>query len=481
MQGYIKLVSIVVLVLQGLVAVAQNYHGMQGSNYAGSLGLGNNPASIVNTPYPWDITIFGIQEKHATNAVTLYKYSLLSSPANSEYLFDGGNYSRFAHINFNVNLLNARIALNRQSAFAFGMNIRGYTRARTSAYNFVDTLHSARDFFDLGNSNRDLEGNMTSSSWIELFGTYSRTIWDRPADRLNAGVTLKVSRGLSGAHLGAANFRANLMMHNSGRYYELASAQLQYGYSANYDKWSDDKSTGQNINDFFAYTSGGASLDLGVEYLIKPPGESSWDEDNYYDYDWKIGVSLLDLGFNQYKYGRNSRALQGVRENITDSLFDQKINGADNFTALNDSISDMVVSSRVLEGAGFKIMNPARLVVNVDRYLFDAFYINGDLTINLSSLARNKLRVSELNMLTITPRWEIRRFGFFMPMMLNAEGKFWVGGAFKVGPLLLGIHNWGNVFSKNKMQNGGGYLALVIRPGKIMGRGRADKRYDCPE
>jgi hypothetical protein len=30
------------------------------------------------------------------------------------------------------------------------------------------------------------------------------------------------------------------------------------------------------------------------------------------------------------------------------------------------------------------------------------------------------------------------------------------------------------------MQQGGGYLALVIRPGKNTGNGRGDKRYDCP-
>jgi hypothetical protein len=28
----------------------QNYHAVQGSSFAGSLGVSNNPASIVNTP-----------------------------------------------------------------------------------------------------------------------------------------------------------------------------------------------------------------------------------------------------------------------------------------------------------------------------------------------------------------------------------------------------------------------------------------------
>lgn len=480
MKGNSSLYIIALSVLS-FTATAQNYHAVQGSSYAGSLGVGNNPASIVNTPFPWDITVFGVQEKHTTNAVTLYKWSLLSSPANSEYLFTGGNYARYALQNFNVNLLNARFALNRQTAIAFGLNVRGYTKIKTSSYNFIDSLHNSRDFFNLGNANTPLNVNMTHSSWIELFGTYSRTLWDRPADRLNAGATLKVSRGLSGAHARANNVRATQQVHNDETYYLFTNVEAQYGYSANYDKWKKDRSTSDNLNDFISSTSGGISIDLGVEYLLKAPGMDSWDQDNYFDYDWKIGVSLLDLGFNQYMYGENSRTLGDIRTDITDSLFDQKTNGAENFTAFNDSLSALVGDIRRLRG-DFKVINPARLVVNVDRYLFDAFYINADLTINLSSLAKNMQRVSEINALAVTPRWETKRFGVYMPMTVNAYGRFWVGGAFKAGPLLLGIHNWANVFSKTKMQHGGGYLALVIRPGKgrITGRGRVDKQYDCP-
>lgn len=477
---------IVMLLAASLQGLAQNYHAVQGSSYAGSLGVGNNPASIVNTPFPWDITVFGIQEKHSTNAVTIYKYSLLSSPANSEYLFTGGNYARFARQNFNVNLLNARFALNTESAIAFGVNLRGHTRITTSPYNYIDTLHNTRDFFNLGNANISLDVDAITSNWIEVFGTYSRTIWDRAADRLNAGATLKVSRGLAGAHAGADDVRATREVHNNNEiYYQFARGDARYGYSGNFDKWKNEKSTSQNIRDFLTNTNAGISLDLGVEYILKPGGMPAWDDDSYYDYDWKIGLSLLDLGFNQYKYGENSRVLSGIRPGITDSLFDQKTNGAENFAAFNDSLAGIVNAMRVLQGT-FNVMNPARLVVNVDRYLFDAFYINGDLTINLSSLAKNRLHVTEMNLLTVTPRWETRRLGIYFPMMVNTEGKFWVGGAFKLGPLLLGIHNWGNVFSKTKMQNGGGYLALVIRPGKATtgsgkGRGgRGGQQYECP-
>src|SRR5688500_8171095 len=106
-------------------AFSQNYYCIQGSSYAGSLVIGNNPASMVNTPFTWDIDIISFQTKYATNAVEIRNYSLLSSPLQSQYLVKGGDYRRFGYADFNVNLLNARLALNRKTAIGFGMNIRG--------------------------------------------------------------------------------------------------------------------------------------------------------------------------------------------------------------------------------------------------------------------------------------------------------------------------------------------------------------------
>lgn len=109
---------------------SQNYHAVQGSSYAGVLGVANNPASIVNTPFQWDVNLLSLQYKNSTNAVTIFNYSLLSSAAKSEYRIESGDFSRYLHINMNMHLLNARIALNRRHAVAFGLNIRGMAVSR---------------------------------------------------------------------------------------------------------------------------------------------------------------------------------------------------------------------------------------------------------------------------------------------------------------------------------------------------------------
>jgi len=53
----------------------QHYQAVHGSNYAGSLGVMNNPASALSSPLPWDITLLGLQLKNSTNFFYIEKYN----------------------------------------------------------------------------------------------------------------------------------------------------------------------------------------------------------------------------------------------------------------------------------------------------------------------------------------------------------------------------------------------------------------------
>jgi hypothetical protein len=314
---------------------------------------------------------------------------------------------------------------------------------------------------------------------MEFYVTWAQTIWDNPDTRLNAGVTAKLSRGISGGYINILNGSATPTVHNNISDYTMQDVFAEYGYSSNYDNWKKGRSTSQNVRDFLSHAKAGFSFDLGVEYLVKSQQITSvWDDDTYYDYDWKIGLSLLDIGFNQFNYGIQSRKVSGFQPNVTDTVVDIRFADIHKLQDFNDDLPGIVKTIQQPTGT-FHVINPARLVLNVDRFIMGAWYINGNASLNLSSLTGSQWRLTELNMLTVTPRWETRRMGFFLPIQFNTKEQLWVGGAVKFGPVLLGIHNWANVFSKNKMQNGGAYLALVLRPGSNTAK-RLDKRLDCP-
>lgn len=478
MRSYCSLLAVLFSVI---TARAQNYTAVNGSSYMGSLSVHQNPASIVNSPLKWDLTLFGFQDKHTTNAVKVYNYSLLSNPANSQYSITPGDFSRYAQLNFNLNLLNARIALNRRSSIAFGANLRSYVTLSSSRYNFIDTLNRFADFFSLNPGAKDLKLGFASSSWAELYASYAQTIMDNEVGRLNAGLTLKVNRGLSGGFVDLANgnFTRNGTTDPVG--FMVDQADIDIGYSANYDGL-DSAGTGSKAANFLKSTDGGGSVDLGVEYIVKLPGISNAmdEDDGYFDYDWKIGLALLDIGFGQYKFGKYSTSVRNLRPGITDGRLDQAFDTSINSAqALHDSLAGLYSSVGNYTGK-FRINHPARLVLNIDKFIAAAFYINADISIGFTGVGGGDNKaVRDLNLLTVTPRWETRKAGYYLPVYYNNRHQLWVGGAVRLGPVLLGVHNWSNLFSKKKIERGGAYLAVIFKASNIT-RSKGDKRLDCP-
>ena len=231
-------------------ATAQNYTATNGSSYIGSLNVHNNPSSIVNSPLKWDITVFGLQDKHTTNTIQVFKYSLLSNPAKSEYLISGGQFSRHADMNVNPNLFNTRISLNRRSAIAFGFNLKSYLTLKSSPYNFIDTISKFSHFFSLNEGTENMKVDMSRSSWAELYAICGQTIIDNEYGRLNAGITLKLNKSLSGAFARLAN--GNFIRTGSDPLsYRVTDAVLDFGYSSSYDEWDSLKNFKQNSGNFF--------------------------------------------------------------------------------------------------------------------------------------------------------------------------------------------------------------------------------------
>jgi hypothetical protein len=458
---------------------AQHYTATFGSSYSGSLNTHNNPASIVNAPFRWDITLLGIQDKHTTNFIEVHNYSLLSNPVNSEYLVSNGRFKRHGDLNFNINLFNTRIALNKKNAIAFGANIRSAATLKTTDYNFVDTLQRFGDFFHQNEGAGTMALDISAGGWAELYATYAGTILDNEYGRLNAGITFKLNRGLSAAFVRLANGNFIRNADGSTAEYTITGADLDFGYSSNFDRWNSERKFNTNAGDFFSFTEGGGSFDVGVEYLVKLQSTPSMDDDTWFDYNWKLGLSVMDIGYAQYHFGKYSTRARNVRAGVTDLVMDGALDSTiTNLGDLRDSLT-RVFNTVGTYGGKFRVAHPTRLNVNVDKFVNDAFYINADLSLNLASIGKSNGRyVKDMSLLTITPRWETRKKGFYLPVYYNTRSQLWIGGAVRVGPITFGLHNWSNLISKKKMHRGGGYLAITIRASRISGD-KTDKRLNC--
>jgi len=441
---------------------AQNYQAINGSSYAGSLAPTFNPAAIVHVPYAWDITPFSIQLKQSTNAFKIEKYSLLSSPKNVEVSVTNGTRKMFEFTNQDIHLLNTRISLNSKAAIAFGANIRNYIYATTSNVNYQDTLYSLAEFMKINIDHLPLSMESKASTWAELYATYARTIIDDGDRLLTGGLTLKVDRAIAGEHAEASGL--SYIPRGAGLSgYLVTDGTLQYGYSSNFDNIDTNKSTSVNRKAFLQTTRSSISGDIGLEYIRLTDEDK---ETGDFAYETKIGISIIDIGKNKYRYGRESSFASGVIPGITDTVIENKFSTTASVKDFNDSLASITQTFRGLSG-DFFIYQPTRLIINVDQHITDNFFINAELTIPLLPLVPVKLNyIKDMNFLALTPRWELKSVGAYMPILINTRGQLWVGGAFKAGPVLMGTHNLANLFTKNKMQTGGFYIALTIRPGK---------------
>jgi hypothetical protein len=159
-----------------LIANAQNYHATNGSAYAGSAALLNNPAASVNSLYKWDLNLFSIQTTFTTNNILITKDTskLNYLTGTTKVNFKSGSNSYYAHQNLDINLFNFMFKIDEKHALGIGFRGRMYNHFKTSPLFMSDTLSSGYSFFRMNRSTPFLDGFMTHAGWIEMNLNYSR-------------------------------------------------------------------------------------------------------------------------------------------------------------------------------------------------------------------------------------------------------------------------------------------------------------------
>jgi hypothetical protein len=464
-----------------LNGLGQFYHAVHGSNFAGSLGVQNNPASSLSHPKPWDITLIGLQVKNSTNLLYLERYALNGKDKQLLTFLKNGDFKKRLNNATNLNLLNARIRVNNRLAVSFGTNLRSHSHARSSTYNFQDSLSNINSFLLINDKNQPLTANVVTSSWLELYGSIAYNLLDTKRFIWNAGLSMKANKGLFGLTTSLENAFFGRTIPNYP-VYQLNDINLRYVYSGNLDQWDPAKPYMSNLKNYLGRSEGGGSIDFGMEWLIKDQRNVElFDNKTQYNYTWKFGVSLLDIGYAQYKYGVLSGNITGLKYNVNALVLSQKFDSTIvDLSSFNDS-AKTIANQFIYYYGKFKVAHPARLVLNIDRPLNSNISFNAELNLPLTFLDNPQYHtLKTLSSLTLTPRMEEERYGIYMPLTINGDGNFWFGAAFRTGPFLFGIHNILPFFQKTPYPNGGGYLAYVISPSEKL---RKPKRKDvkCPD
>jgi hypothetical protein len=454
---------------------AQQYHALHGSPYAGALSILNNPASSVNNLHKWDLNLFSFQTTVSTNHLLLENFSY-RNPGNTTLKVEEGVNSYFGHQSTDFNLMHFQYQIDRKSAFTVGFRGRMYDHYKsTSPFAFSDTLTSTYSFFNINRTTPSMGGFVTHAGFLEMNLNYAQELYSSPYSRLTGGINVQISKAISGAYTKVKNVTTQEVINGTDTNYVFIDGISEYAYSDNYDL---NYTGGADFAKAFVKNSKtGLGLSLGLEYTTYRDPVEEGSMYNPLNYDWKFGFSIMDLGANKYKPSTSSGIFKDPIAQFDYKVFENKFGNAASVAEFKDSLKTVFNGYDSIYN-DFSINKPTRIILNIDKNLGNHFAVNAQLNMNLYSTSNyTQLNTRETNLITVTPRWENISWGFYLPVQYNSQGQLWIGAAVKMGPLLLGFHDFSGG-KTIKSINGGGYLSLSIHP---FNKKKVLTRLDCPD
>jgi hypothetical protein len=336
-----------------------------------------------------------------------------------------GAKSGFTSAMLSVNVIGPSFMFNvgKKNAFAFT------TRARVMANTKKVDGKLLNQFINQEIDDPDLPYNFSTegdnmisvNAWTEFGASYGRVIYDEGMHFLKGGITLKYLAGVANGYLQMSNLKGTLNVdQNNGVYLSQTTGVVGLGFGGNR---IDDIKDGH----LGGFNSSGFGADIGFSYEFRPlPNE----------YLLKVGVALLDVGSISYKQdtartGNYTAHVTGAQRAYLDDFGE-----VDNFKDYFRAHPQFFTPATLGDGSKYSVGLPTTLQLNVDYHIFRGFYAN--LATQISLAGNKAYNSSYYGAYTLTPRYEAKSFGFYLPVNYNELTHFNAGFCFRIGPMFFG-------------------------------------------
>ncbi|WP_317897542.1 DUF5723 family protein [Aurantibacillus circumpalustris] len=488
-----KRIFLFLIILLSNFLNAQDFLGLQSSNYSGVTGAIVNPANIVDNRFVLDISLLGLNATVDNNYMGVKNgYSIFSDTLwrdrNQTLSILNDGKSKAFYVSNRLALPSFMVSINRKNAIAFNWSVRNYINVDGISQDLADLLFGELSVDRLLNerlTNKNL--SIQQMAWAEYGLSYARVVKMDGPHFLKAGLTVKLLQGLEAAYFYARDLDYLVSTKDTVSFFKT---EIAYGHSDNLNFNS------SNPNEIYKFTSSpGFGLDIGVVYEWRPDfdeyqyemdGVSGLYRRDKNKYKLKASLAVNDIGGIRFKKGALSNDFTADVNRFNISIFQDAdgINGFDStlkahpneFPAKNDERT-------------FTMRLPMAINLQVDYNIWKPFYVN--LTGNFSNFFKNKeSKVYDYTTISLTPRVEDKWVGLGIPLSYNTlsanrGSKIAMGAMLRLGPLVVGSNNVISYFSKKDTYGANFYFLLKIPiPTGIKKDydkdGISDKKDKCP-
>jgi outer membrane protein OmpA-like peptidoglycan-associated protein len=473
----ILLSSVLLLSLSNL-ATAQDYLGLATGNYAGINGIMLQPANVADNRYKLDLNLVSTNFSFQNNYLGFTRNYFV----NNRFSFkDFKNFQDFKDRVLTENVLPAgekgyfnlqnRVQLPGSMLISTGknsgiaLNISSRTGIAFDNVNpfLMSQIYNGWNKVATYNTPYNMNGAKFSGlNWFEVGFTYGRVLINSNKNFLKIGATGKYLGGLSSMYFNADSLSVTATQDR----FDMIGSGIAYGHSAT--------TISGKINSSFRPDATAFGGDLGIvyefrgraakfEYFKKIKGTDLGKLTQRRDknkYSVKIGASLLDLGALNFKSVMPYKTYK----------YNGGLNIGDNGTQINnvaqfDSAINKYATPQTGDTANrdYSIAMPTALSLQLDLHLFSGFYVNAMSYTPITRFNESAtFRTHTPDYYVITPRFETRVLGLYVPFITTDKKTFTVGTTLRLGPIFLGTANLSTLIKKDNIKNADLHVGLKL-------------------
>lgn len=419
-------------------AIAQNQLALQSSNYAGTHAAYLNPSLLTKQRNSIFIQFLGVGAYGQNNYL---KYNAPFTPSQwsnksfpSQYTSPNGfpifNQDWLTEYNLNGSAKNFNFEQDiRAFSFMFPISSRSYLAFNMRQRNGAQILGLDEPFARIARYgiNSDKKDIFSGSNPLELNQTYKTTngfkahleSWQEYGFSLasnlsntsdwdvSAGISLKYLRGMGMFHLSSKDLALRLNTSDSMTFtqgevnYAHSSADNAFNPFTNPENWGMGNTTGHGV---------GADIGITITKRSKKRySDNIWGWDQYClrknNYSWRIGASVMDLGFISHgkgikNYTSNFGSPNGfaTRNNMFGGFGNPNVDG---FETLDQEFESQIGMTKT---ENFVSYLPTALSLQADVRFSKYFFVSANYQKSLKGTTANGLNATEFY--NITPRLE---------------------------------------------------------------------------